>query len=348
MESRERGLVVRESDPFNAGTPAVALGASVVPNDLFYVRNHFPVPDLDPGEWRLVVEGAVGRELSLSLDDVRGLGPVTFASTIECAGNGRSSMEPVPAGTPWGFDAVSTARFTGVPLVRVLDLARIAPGVVEVVFEGADRGEVAPGRSEPYARGLPLDVARDPETILAWAMNGEPLSPDHGRPLRLVVPGWYGMASVKWLVRIRASREPFRGWFQAERYVYVGDPRAADGEPVRRMRVRSAIASPVEGAAVAAGVVPVAGTAWSGKGAIVGVEVSVDGGTTWGEAELGEPAGPRAAVPWTFVWRPATAGRHVLAARATDESGETQPTESIWNELGYGNNVVQRVAVTVV
>ncbi|MDX1661664.1 MAG: sulfite oxidase [Gemmatimonadota bacterium] len=341
-------LVTREERPYNGEAPLEALSAPVTPTRNFYVRDHFPVPRIDPDGWRLRVEGEVDRTLSLSLEELRRLGSRTLAVTLECAGNGRRAMRPFPGGTPWRFGAVSTGEFTGAPLPRVLERAGVSPEAVEIVFTGADGGEVEGGREIAFERSLPVAVAEDPEVLLAWGMNGQPLSPSRGGPVRLVVPAWYGMASVKWLVAVRAVDEPFRGWFQAERYVYRDDAERPDGTPVTRKRVRAVIARPGESERLERGPVEVAGTAWSGGVGIRRVEVSADGGEVWHEARLGEPAGEHAATPWRWVWQASRSGRHVLVARATDEDGEIQPLEPRWNAHGYGNNVVHRVAVEVV
>lgn len=333
--------------PFNAEAPMEALGRRLTPADAFYVRNHFEVPELDASRWRLRLEGRLGRPRAVSLAELRSLPHREVVATLECAGNGRRAMRPCPPGTPWAFGAVSTGRFVGVPLVELLDRAGLQASVREVAFYGADEGEVEPGRREPFARGLPLEVASDPDVLLAWAMNGEPLSPAHGHPLRLVVPGWYAVASVKWLVRIEARSRPFSGHYQSERYVYAGDPEVPEGEPVTRIRPRAAIARPADGARLAAGPTEVAGTAWSGAGPIRRVEVSVDGGATWAAARLGEPLSPHAALPWRLPWRPERPGPHEILARATDAAGDSQPLEPRWNRFGYGNNVVQRVRVEV-
>ncbi|HUP19428.1 MAG TPA: sulfite oxidase [Gemmatimonadota bacterium] len=347
MSDRERDLVVRAERPFNAGTPMAALAEPVVPNRLFYVRSHFDVPEIDPQAWRLSVGGAVERPLELSLAELGDLPRREVAVTLECAGNGRTRMRPTPGGTPWDLDAVSTGRFAGASLGHVLDRAGVTDAVVEILFTGADRGEVEPGRTAAFERSLPVADASDPDTILAWEMNGEPLPPDHGRPVRLVVPRWYGVASVKWLERIEAIETPFEGFYQAEDYIYIGDPVAPDRAPVTTVRVRAVIARPEDGARLPAGSVEVAGTAWSGDAAVERVEVSVDGGATWAEAELGESAGPHAAVPWRWEWSPGGAGRHEVVARAADASGAVQPLAPLWNAQGYGNNGVQRVTVEV-
>lgn len=328
--------------PFNASTPLAALDRDVTPNDLFYVRNHFAVPDVDPATWRLDVGGAVAQDLSLSVDDLRDLPQRTVIVTLECAGNGRRSMEPAPPGTPWDDGAVSTAAWTGPPLSAVLDRAGVADDAVEVLCTGMDRGK-AGGAERPFERSLPLERALDPDVVLAHAMNGEPLPPDHGAPLRVVVPGAYGMASVKWLDRLELLTEPFDGWFQTERYVY----RDADGRvegPVDRVLVKSLIARPADGAEVVAGTVEVAGRAWGGQGAgVERVEVRVDDGP-WTEADLADPVGPHA-------WRRFLAevdvppGDRVLASRATDAEGNVQPLDAPWNAHGYGNNAVAPVRV---
>lgn len=347
MKPGEPDLVTREESPYNAGTPMGALGDPKTPVQHFYVRSHFQVPDLDPGAWRLRVDGEVETALDLSLDDLHGLPSRSLAVTLECAGNGRRAMEPFPGGTPWVFDAVSTAEFTGTSLYRVLDRAGVSPEAAEVVFTGADGGEVGDGREVAFERSLPVAVARDPDVLLAWEMNGEPLSPNHGHPLRVVVPEWYAMASVKWLVRIRASAERFRGWFQADRYVYREQEGRPDGTPLTYKRVRAVIARPADGESLHRGPVEVTGTAWSGGVPVRRVEVSPDGGASWHEARLGEAAGEHAASPWRWTWQPERAGRHVLMARATDAAGASQPMESRWNAHGYGNNVVHRVEVDV-
>lgn len=339
-------LEVLSERPLNAEVPLREL-ADPAGMGIHYVRSHFAVPELDPTAWRLRVDGAVATEGELGLSDLRELPRRTLAVTLECAGNGRTLMHPTPGGTPFRYGAVSTATFTGTPLRALLERVGLESGAREVRFVGADEGEVAPGRREPYARSLPVEEALEGDALLAWAMNGEPLPARHGRPVRLVVPGWYGMASVKWLERITVLAEPFRGYYQTERYVYRGEAGTPDGTPVTRARVRALIAAPREDEEVPAAGVLVRGSAWSGHGRVTRVEVSDDAGASWTEAELGVPVSPHAAVAWRLRWRPPGAGRHTLLARATDAAGFTQPLEPRWNEHGYGNNAVQRVAVNV-
>lgn len=342
---REHLLAV-SAEPFNAETPMAALAEARTPTDRFYVRNHFPVPRFDGG-FGLAVTGEVDRPLALGLDDLRALPRRTVAATLECAGNGRSRMEPRPPGVIWRFGAAATAEFAGTPLAAVLERAAPRPEGAVVVLVGADSGRVETGGSEPFARALSAADARDPDVLLAWEMNGEPLTPDHGFPLRAVVPGRYAVDSVKWLVEIRLQREPFRGFFQEEHYRYRGEAGTPEGAVVGRLRVRSVIARPAEGAEHGAGPVEIAGGAWSGGGAITAVEVSTDGGASWRPAELGTPLSSFAATPWRFEWRPPGPGSYELVSRARDEAGAIQPTTPRWNALGYGNNEAHRVRLIV-
>lgn len=333
----------------NEEAPLRALAQPVTPTAEFYQRSNFLIPEIDPATWSLSVDGLVRRPLALTWNEVRSMPARTVTVTLECAGNGRTLVSPLPPGHPWGLGAVSTAEFTGVPLREVLERAGIGERAVEVMFAGADAGGIGGGRAVRFERSLPLDAALHPDVLLAWEMNGEPLPPRHGYPLRLVVPGWYGVASVKWLTEIRVLGAPFHGHFQTERYIYLGERGTPDGTPVTRMRVRAVIADPSEGDRLSAGVATlVRGTAWSGDAPVTRVEVSADGGATWDDAQLDSTPSIYAAAPWTFVWIPTDPGRHVLLARATDGAGHVQPRYPVWNELGYGNNAVHRVEVDVV
>ncbi|HYR11473.1 MAG TPA: sulfite oxidase [Longimicrobium sp.] len=332
----------------NVEAPLRVLAEPVTPTAHFYQRTNFRVPRINASDWTLSVGGAVRHPLSLDLDELRALPTRTVTVTMECAGNARSLVTPLPPGQPWALGAVSTATFTGVPVRAVLERAGVDERAVEVLFAGADTGDVSPGHTVRFERSLSLERALHPDVLLAWEMNGEPLPAQHGHPLRLVVPGWYGVASVKWLTEIRVLDAPFEGYFQAERYIYVGERGVADGTPVTRMRVRSVIVQPGEGDALSAGqATTVRGTAWSGEAPVARVEVSVDGGATWRDAHLGTAPSPYAAVPWSMAWTPARSGPHVLLARATDEAGNVQPLDPVWNEHGYGNNAVQRLQVEV-
>lgn len=339
-EERAR-LVVVKPRPFNAETPLEALADARTPTGSFFVRNNHPAPELPAATHRIAVEGAVEAPFTLRLAELA-QGPLSeLTVTLECAGNGRTLMAPLPEGEPWGKGALGTAVWKGVPLSLVLGRARLRPEVLEVLVEGAD-GE----GSKRFARSLPVSKALHPDTLLALEMNGAPLTREHGAPVRLIVPGWYGMAHVKWVRRIEALTRPFTGYYQRERYIYdVGDDQAP--EPVTRMRVKSLISTPASGTRVAPGRVVVQGLAWSGERRVVQVEVAVDGGETWKPATLLETSKPSAWVRWAFTWEDAVPGRHTLRARATDEAGETQPAAPQWNRLGYGNNAVQMHVVDV-
>lgn len=335
------------SGPLNAETPLPAMANPLTPTRSFYVRSHFEVPSIDPRTWRLHLDGAVEHPGRFALSELRKLPRRDLWVTLECAGNGRGAMKPLPPGLPWGFGAVGTARFTGVPLSLVLERAAPRSEAREVLFVGADRGRVEPGEVVPFARSLPLEVARHPDTLVALAMNGRPLSAAHGFPARLIVPRWYAMASVKWLVGIHVLDAQFEGFFQKDDYIYEDGASPYRSEPVSLMRVRSVIGTPADGAVIPPGLVQIAGTAWSGHPPVVLVELSVDGGTSWHRAELGRASSPYAARPWRCLLRLDSPGSYSVVARATDQAGNTQPMDPLWNARGYGNNVTHRIRLNV-
>src|SRR5213080_3556923 len=343
-DEKERVRIL-SAEPLNAETPLEALTEDLTPESSFFGRSHFHRPDMAQRKPVLEVAGAVQQALQLNIAGLQAMGTRTLTATLECAGNGRTGLQPLPAGEPWGLGAVGTARWTGVPLRAVLESARLRPHVVEILAIGADRGRPPEVADEiPFARSLPLAKARDPDTLLALQMNGRPIPPEHGAPIRLIVPGWYGMASVKWLERIEALAEPFRGYYQLGRYVYDH----ADGNPpipVRTIRVRSLIVSPSDGEAVRKGHVAVRGKAWSGDAEVVSVQVEVDGLSR--EASLLPPVSPHAWRTWEFAWDAIAPGRHVLRSRATDAKGAAQPDVGRWNRHGYGNNSAQAITVIV-
>jgi DMSO/TMAO reductase YedYZ molybdopterin-dependent catalytic subunit len=314
------------------------------------VLTHYDIPAVDPGTWRLEIAGAVGRPLRLRLDDLTARPTVTQRVLLECAGNGRARFDPRPVSMPWLLEAVGTAEWTGTPLAPLLEEAGVSSDAVDVVFTGADHGSER-GVEQDYARGLPLAEATHPATMLAWAMNGAPLPPQHGAPLRLVVPGWYGMAHVKWLTRIEVLTEPYTGFQNTTAYRLKVEAHE-DGEPVTRIRPRALLQPPgwpdfmTRERFVRAGPVVLTGRAWSGRAPVTRVEVSTDGGTTWAGAEVAESPHPYAWRSWRYEWA-AVPGRFELLARATDAAGDSQPVEQEWNRQGMANNLVQRVPVTV-
>ena len=338
-------MTIRLSDdPPNAETPLRDLGDGTVTNEAFYVRCNFEVPRLEVATWRLEVGGAVERPRSWSMSELHALPRVERTITMECAGNGRTLMAPTPPGTPWGLGAVGAARFGGVRLADVLAASSLRATAVDLVFTGADHGTVEPDGPIAYEFNLDVPTATFDGPMLAWTMGGVALRPEHGFPLRLVVPGQYGMRSVKWLTRITATDHPFEGHFP-RRYCYRGEPGLPDGTPVGPMRVRSLITQPADGERLAPGPIEVRGIAWCGHGPIVSVEVDVGG--TWIPARLDRQADDAAPARWTLDWTPSVSGVHALAVRATDAAGHRQPEASVWNEGGYGNNVVHRIGVTV-
>jgi DMSO/TMAO reductase YedYZ molybdopterin-dependent catalytic subunit len=335
----------------NHGMPLEALRYEITPIGLHYLLIHYDIPAVDPGAWSLTVGGHVRQPLTLTLEDLRSRPRRSAAVTMECAGNGRAKLSPRPLSQPWLAEAIGTAEWTGTPLRGVLEEAGIQEGAVEVVFTGADHGlegEV----EQDYARSLPLAEALLDDVLLAYEVNGQPLPPQHGFPLRLVVPGWYGMTSVKWLRSIEVLAEPFQGYQQVRGYRYRDQPEDV-GEPVTRIAPRALMVPPgfpefmSRDRVIPYGPVRLEGRAWSGWGPIDRVQVSVDGGRTWYGAELGDPPGPAAWTPWTFAWTPSGPGEYELSCRARDTAGNEQPLEPTWNVGGYSNNAVQRVRVTV-
>lgn len=332
----------------NRGMPLEALRYDVTPTGLHYLLVHFDIPAVDPAAWRLRIDGLVDRPLELRLDDLKARPRRTIPVTLECAGNGRARLQPRPLSNPWLLEAIGTAEWGGTPLAPLLAEAGVQPNATELVFTGADRGFQA-GIEQDYQRSLSVAEASRPEILLVDEMNGAPLQPQHGFPLRLLVPGWYGMASVKWLERIEAVDKPFDGYQQARTYRFKTD-KDDPGIPVSRIRLRALMSPPgipdffTRRRLVEAGPVQLRGRAWGGTAPLHKVEVAVDG--HWSDATLDAPIGEWAWRGWSFDWT-AEPGDHELACRATDAAGETQPLEPPWNYQGMGNNGVQTVRVTV-
>lgn len=335
----------------NHGMPLEVLSEDVTPLGLHYVLVHYDIPLLDRGTWRLEVDGHVERPLVLDMVDILGREQVTHCVTLECAGNGRATLEPRPVSQPWLDEAVGTAHWTGTPLAPLLAEAGVRDGAVEVVFTGADHG-IERGVEQDYQRSLPIAEALRPDVLVAHTMNGYPLLPQHGAPARLVVPGWYGMAQVKWLTRVTVVDEPFTGYQNAVTY-RIKQGADDEGEPVTRILPRALLRPPgfpdfqTRTRFVDRGTHDIVGRAWSGHGPIVRVEVSTDGGATWADAALGSEAGRYAWRPWRWAWVADTLGAHTLCARATDAEGNVQPVEQRWNRQAMANNHVQRVTVVV-
>jgi DMSO/TMAO reductase YedYZ molybdopterin-dependent catalytic subunit len=317
---------------------------------MHYLLIHYDIP-LVGSEWTLSVEGNVGAPLTLSLDELRALPAHEVVATMECAGNGRARLQPRPLSQPWLDEAIGTGRWRGARLRDVLDRAAPGGGAVEAVFTGLDRG-IEGGEEQLFQRSLPLALASDEDVLLAYDLNRAPLPPQHGYPLRLLVPGWYGMTNVKWLARITLVDEPFTGYQQARGYHLRADEDDT-GVALQRIQPRALMVPPgipefmTRGRTVDAGSVRIEGRAWSGHAPIEAVAFSVDDGRTWTPAELAaDELGRWAWRGWTCTWD-ATPGEHVLACRARDAAGNEQPLEPAWNVGGYANNAVQRVTVSV-
>jgi DMSO/TMAO reductase YedYZ molybdopterin-dependent catalytic subunit len=338
------GLIIRQKEPRNLESPFDQIDSYLTPTELFYIRSHFPIPNLDRASYQLRIDGAVRRPFALSYEELRSMRSETRVATLECAGNSRVFLVPQVQGAQWELGAVSNAEWTGVPLRALLERAELQQDACEIVLEGADRGtpkeEPLPPNPISYAWGLPRAKAIQPEVLIAYQMNGRDLSPDHGFPVRAIVPGHYGMASVKWLTGIRAVREPFHGYWQTSDYAYWA---SMDGKPVRRplgeMQLKSEIARPrVYETLVPNRIYTVSGAAWAGETDVTEVAVSTDDGRSWAEAEFLDPARRHAWRRWKFDWlTPKETGQYTLLARAKDAGGVIQPDR---HDQNYGTYVI--------
>jgi len=338
----ERRVVV-SADPPNYESRLDQVAGWITPRDLHFVRSQNKAPEIDPETYRLRIEGdAVAQPLDLSLADLKRLPSRSQVNWLECAGNSRVQFERVlgkpvdPAQLPWGQGAVSNAEWTGVSLSRVLDLVDISPDAVDVMPVGLDEQHVA--------RPMPMEIARRPQTMLAWAMNGDPLPPDNGFPVRAIVPGWIGTNSIKWVGQIVISKQAIKVKWNTASYALHG-PDYPDDPALTFQPIKSVVALPWE-AKLKAGPQTVRGFAWSPYGTIAKVEYSLDGGKEWLTATLLEPNQPLAWVRWEMNWDPAP-GSYEIMTRATDEMGNTQPDAVKWNSLGYLYCAVVSHPVTV-
>ena len=346
LHEEELGLALR-----NHAMPLEGLRYDVTPTGMHYTLVHYDIPAIDPASWQLHINGCVRSPLALSLAELQQRPAQTIRMTLECAGDGRALLQPRPLSQPWLTGAVGTADWTGTPLAVLLADAGLADDAVDFVFTGHDHG-VEGGVEQDYQRSLSRDEAMRDDVLLAWQMNGAPIEPQHGAPVRLIAPGWYGMAHVKWLRSITAQNSPFDGYQQSTAYRY-SQTRAEAGEPVTLMRVRSLMIPPgtpdflTRMRFVQRGVVNLQGRAWSGRSAISRVTVSADGGESWAQAELSQPSAANAWQEWHFIWTAEQPGVYELCCRAEDAAGNIQPLEQFWTARGMGNNAVQRVRVQV-
>jgi len=335
----------------NHAMPLEALRYDLTPAGLHYVLIHYDIPWVDPASWRLRVRGRVGRPITLDLPTLQSMPRHSVRVTLECAGNGRAHLDPRPVRQPWLTGAVGTAEWTGVRLRDLIADAEPESDAVDVVFTGVDHG-VELGHEGNYQRGLSLAEATAADVLVAYEMNAQPLAPQHGFPVRLVVPGWYGMASVKWLSDIEVLDRPYEGFHNVVAYRLR---QTADevGTPVTRIEPRALLVPPgfpdfaSRTRIVHPGHHLLEGRAWSGWGAVTRVEVSEDDGSTWWDARVEVPEARHSWQRFVTEWSPAP-GEHLLRVRAHDESGRSQPMTPAWNRGGFSNNadIALRVVVT--
>lgn len=338
----------------NHGMQAELLSEPITPLGCHYVLVHFDIPKLRANGYSVAIDGRVRHPMRLMLDEIRSMPKIIQAATMECAGTGRSTLHPRAVYVPWFKEAIGTYQWGGTRLRPLLERAGLLDDAVEILFTGWDSG-IDLGVEHAFERSLPVAEALRDEVMLAWEANDQTLLPQHGFPLRLVVPHWYGMASVKWLRAITVLNEPFKGIEQEKVYRYQ-QVRGERGEPVQVKRVHSVMKPPgipdlvTRQRFVAPGRHTLEGMAWSGSGRIVGVQVSTDGAKTWKNAELVHSLNDRFAwTQWRFLWSVDEPGDYMLACRATDEAGNQQPIDpnARWNRQGMGVNGVQQIRVTV-
>jgi DMSO/TMAO reductase YedYZ molybdopterin-dependent catalytic subunit len=347
------GKIVRSEEPLNLEMPFETVENFITPTKSFYVRTHFPIPKIDRDAWWLHVEGEVEKPFAINYEELLNMKSLTVTATLECAGNNRHFLEPKVKGVQWGLGAVGTAEWTGVPLSALLDRTLVRPQSREIILEGADGGILedpkGPGGTLRFSRSIPLEKAQR-DVLLAYRMNGKDLPAEHGFPVRAIVPGWYAMASIKWLKRIIVSEEKFTGYYQTLDYAYwkrQGD--IAELTPLAEMHVKAEIAKPAQGETVAANSsIRVHGAAWTTNGEIAKVELSTDRGSTWNEANLLGESKPNAWRLWEFNWKtPSAPGKQTLVARATDSLGRTQPMHRDSDRGTYMINHLLPISVEV-
>lgn len=342
------GKIVRSEEPLNLEMPFEDLNGFITPTKSFYVRTHFPIPKIDRNEWQLRIEGEVENSFELGYDELIKLDSQKMPVTLECAGNNRNFLEPKVKGVQWGLGAVGNAEWTGVPLSILLDRAKVKASAREIILEGADGGTLEDPKAPPdglnYARSIPLTKARE-DVLLAYKMNDVDLAPQHGFPVRAIVPGWYAMASIKWLQRVTVTDRAFNGYYQTLDYAFW---KTNELVPLSEMQLKAEIARPIDGEVVAANSnILVRGAAWTGVSEIAKVDLSTDGGSTWNESQLLGESKPNAWRLWEFHWRTPSAGKATLIARATDSNGRAQPIDRDWDRGTYMINHLLPIEVNV-
>lgn len=348
----EDGMVVRSLRFYDLEAPVEYLDTFLTPIPHFFVRNHMHEPvELDAATWRLSIGGEVEKPLTLSLADVAKFETHTIVNTLECAGNGRGFQRPQVPGIQWGKGAVGTAKFSGPRLRDVLQRAGVKASGKHVMFRGMDE---VPGKVPPFIRSIPVEKALDSDTLLATRMNGAPLTKHHGFPARVLVPGWIGAASCKWVTEIKILDSEFVGNFMSPGYRLPNQPvkpgdavKPEDTHPVTALNVKSVIVGPADGSRIKAGPIVVHGMAWAGEANVAKVEVSIDGGTSWKSATLGHEEARYAWRSWRHEFIAKT-GQYSILSRATDSQGRVQPETAAWNPSGYLYNAIDQVKIYVV
>lgn len=348
----KRPMIVHNDRPEDLETPLAYFDTWVTPNDAFFVRQHLPRPaPIQPDAWKLTVNGMVSKPLQLTLPDLQKLPQHTVPATIECTGNGRGFYSPKVPGIQWKRGAIGNAEWTGPRISDILKLAGASDSAAYLETDGADTGIA---NTPDFIRSLPMKKAMHLATVLALQMNGVPLPDLHGFPARLIVPGWDGTSSVKWVVRLSASAEPNKGFFMNPGYRYPkynlppgSAPVPADLEVIEGMPVKSSITSPEDQSRMPLGPITISGIAWAGEEVIERVQVSTDGGSRWLDASLSPQKFPFAWRLFRLDWRPADPGYHTILSRATDGAGRVQPIVAAWNPSGYLWNAIDRIGVTV-
>jgi sulfite oxidase len=349
--SGKEGMIVRSLRFLDLEMPVEYANSFLTPVQHFFVRNHMHEPSsIDPGDWRLNVDGEVEKPHALSLVELRKMEQHSVINTLECAGNGRAFAVPHVPGVQWEKGAVGTARFTGPRLRDVLARAGVKPTGKHVMFRGLDE---VPGKVPPFIRSIPIEKAIDGDTLIALQMNGAVLSKHHGFPARALVPGWIGAASCKWLTQTKVLEKEFQGNFMSPGYRMPNQPlkpgdavRVEDTHPATELNVKSFISSPRDGDSVSHDM-QILGVAWAGEGDVVKVEISTDSGATWQPAHLGNEQSHYAWRLWAYTWKPAKPGAYTIMSRATDTKGRIQPDSVQWNPSGYLINVTDRVQIHV-
>ena len=347
----KRPMILHNDRPEDLETPVRYFDSWITPVDAFFVRQHLPRPaPIATDAYRLAVNGMVGKPLELTLADLGKLPQYTVPATIECTGNGRAFYSPKLPGIQWTRGAIGNAEWRG---PRVSDVLKLAGGAGSAAFIETDGADTGVATTPDFVRSLPMSKAMHPATILAMSMNGQ--TPDiHGFPVRLIVPGWDGTSSVKWVIRLSATAQPNGGFFMNPGYRYPkyalppgSPPKPAELEVIEGMPVKSCITAPEDQTKAVLGALTIRGFAWAGEQAIERVEVSTDGGSRWRDAQLSTPKLPFAWRLWQIDWRPSDPGYYTILSRATDTAGRVQPIVSSWNPSGYLWNAIDRVGVTV-